>query len=192
MAQAHAQTFFPEKNMKRTFLIALLAMLAALSNVLTLLSIPVAMLGVTTRIHFTQIPILMAALGIGPLSGGLVGIIGAVSMVFSVTPPNPFIILYNGMLGLLAGLFNIIFRKRIKNLLVTHLASVIGAYIVQVPFIWILNTQVIGIPGVVAAVILVFLLFEDLASTVVSHVILYRVSLTDMSRKDTFIETERK
>ncbi|MFQ6135469.1 MAG: ECF transporter S component [Nitrososphaerales archaeon] len=179
MTKAHNKRggFFPEGTMSKTRLIALITMLAALSNVMTLVSMPITMFGVVTRIHFTQLPVLTAALGIGPLAGGLVGLIGATTMAFSVTPLNPFIILYNGLLGFFAGLFYIIFKRRRHHILVAQLAAVVGAYIVQVPFVWTLNTQVIGIPAVVVQAILIKLLFEDVVSTLINHPILYRVNL---------------
>lgn len=160
-------------------------MLAALSNVMTLVSMPISIMGVATRIHFTQLPVLTAALGLGPLAGGLVGLIGATSMAFSVMPPNPFIILYNGLLGFFAGLFYIIFRRRRRHILIVQLAAVLGAYIVQTPFVWTLNTQIIGIPAVVVQVILIKLLFEDVASTLINHPILYRINLVERVRRKT-------
>lgn len=178
-----SRTFLPEKAMSKTRLIALIAILAALSNVVMLISIPVTLLGVTTRIHFIQLPILIAALGVGPLAGGLVGLIGAASMVFSVMPPNPFIMLYNGLLGFFAGLFYLILRRRRHHILLAQLAAVVGAYLVQTPLVWTLNTQVIGIPAVVVQAILLKLLFEDVVSALINHPILYRVNLADRIRK---------
>ncbi|MCL4437107.1 MAG: ECF transporter S component [Thaumarchaeota archaeon] len=175
----------PELSISKTRLIALIALLSALTNALMPLSIPITLLGVTTRIHVIQIPILTAALGVGPIAGGLVGLIGATSMVYSVTPPNPFIILYNGLLGFSAGLFYLLLRRRPLHILVSQLAAVVGAYLIQVPFVWLLNTRVVGIPLPIAQIILVALLLEDIASTLIVHPILYRTNLVERAKNTT-------
>lgn len=169
--------------MSRTRLLALIALLSALSNVMMLISVPITLLGATTRIHFIQIPILIAAFGIGPLAGCLVGLIGAVSMVFSVMPPNPFIVLYNGLLGFAAGLFYLLLRRRRRHRLMSQLVAVAGAYAVQAPFVWLLNTQVVGIPAVVVQTIMLKLLLEDVAATLINHPILYRINIVERARK---------
>jgi riboflavin transporter FmnP len=188
MAKVHnngAIRLIPERVMSKTRLIALIALLAAISNAMMPLSLPITMLGATARIHFIQIPILTAALGIGPFAGAMVGLIGAVSMVFSVVPPNPFIILYNGLLGLFAGLLYRIIRRRHHNLLLTQASAVLGAFVLQVPIIWSLNTAVVGIPPIVVQTILVLLLLEDSASTLITHPILYRINLLQSAKPAT-------
>lgn len=177
-----AGALLQELSISKTRLIALIALLSALSNALMPLSIPITLLGVTTRVHMIQIPILTAALGIGPIAGALVGLIGATSMVYSVTPPNPFIIFYNGLLGFSAGLFYLLLRRRPHHMLVSQLVAVIGAYLVQTPFVWFLNTTVVGIPVIVAQIILATLFLEDIASTLAVHPILYRINLIERAK----------
>jgi riboflavin transporter FmnP len=185
MKKVHNKDFWarlPERLMSKTRLIALIALLSALSNALMPLSIPITLLGVTTRVHIIQIPILAAALGVGPVAGAIVGMIGATSMVYSVTPPNPFIILYNGILGFSAGLFYLVLKRGRRYPLVSQLAAVVGAYLVQTPFVWFLNTSIVGIPIIIAQTILVILFLEDIASTLVVHPILYRINLIEQAK----------
>jgi len=175
---------FQERNLSKTRLIALIAILSALSNIIVLFSIPLTLFGVTTRIHFIQIPILAASLGIGPISGALVGIIGATNMAFSVIPSNPFIIFYNALLGFFSGVFYILFRKRGGNILMTQILAVIFGYIVQIPFIYFINTQIMLIPYLIVQILLIKILFEDIGSTFIVHPILYRFRLVNIIQKN--------
>jgi len=184
------EVLFPELSMRKTYLIALIAILAAVSNAIMLLSFPITLLGITSRIHFIQIPILTASFGIGPLAGGLVGIIGAISMVFSVIPPNPFIVLYNGLLGFFAGIIYLILRRMRIHKLLAQLFAMAGAFIIQMPFIWTFNTLVIGIPATVVQAILLKLLLEDLVSTLINHPILYRINLINVGRGKSLIKSK--
>jgi len=104
-------------------------------------------------------------------------------MVYSVVPPNPFIVVYNGILGFFSGLFYLVVRRRLRHVLAAQLVAVVAAYIVQAPFVWFLNIWVVGIPAVVVVVILVKLLFEDVVSTLVNHPVLYRVDLAKRDRR---------
>ena len=176
------EVLFPELTMRKTHLIALIAILAAVSNAIMFLSFPITLLGITSKIHFIQIPILTAAFGIGPFAGLLVGIIGAISMVFSVIPPNPFIVLYNGLLGFFAGIIYLILRRIRIHKLLAQVSAMAVAFLIQMPFIWTLNTIVMGIPSSVVQVILIKLLLEDLASTLINHPILYRINLVNAGR----------
>lgn len=175
--------FFPEFEIRKSYLIALIAIFAAITNVIMIISFPITLLGVTSKIHFIQIPILIVSFGIGPIAGSLVGIIGTISMVFSVIPANPFIIFYNGLFGFFTGLFFLIFKRMKINILVNQFISVLLAFIIQIPFIWIFNTQIIGIPVIVVQVIILKLLFEDLVSNLISHPILYRINLIKKGKK---------
>ena len=184
------EVLFPELMMRKTHLIALVAILSAVSNAIMFLSFPVTLFGITSKIHFIQIPILTAAFGIGPLAGLMVGMIGAISMVFSVIPPNPFIVLYNGLLGFFAGIIYLILRRMRIHKLLAQISAVSGAFLIQIPFIWTLNTLVIGIPSAVVQVILIKLLFEDLVSTLINHPILYRINLVNAGRKKRLIKSK--
>lgn len=172
---------FIERRISKTRLIALIAILSALSNIISLFSFPIPLMGFTPRIHFIQIPILTASLGIGPISGTLVGLIGATNM--ALFSSNPFIIFYNSLLGFFSGLFYIMFRKMGRNILLTQLIAVLFGYLIQFPFIYLINTQIMLIPYLLVQILLIIILFEDIGSTIVIHPILYRFRLVDISNK---------
>ena len=81
-----------------TKLIAYLAVMCAVTNVLGFFTIPIGV----AEIHLMQLPIILTGLALGPWTGGLVGFIGAAVMAFRLQPPNPYILLGNAILGFMA------------------------------------------------------------------------------------------
>ncbi len=68
--------------------------LSALSNVLGFLVVPMG----PVTLHLIQLPIVFAGLAAGSLAGGLVGLLGAFVMAFTLTKPNPYIVGGNALL----------------------------------------------------------------------------------------------
>lgn len=142
--------------------------MAALSNILALVAIP---LGVFT-IHLIQLPIILSALAAGPYIGGLVGFVGAFVMAFTLPVPNPYILLGNALLGFLTGL---IYARLSASSLSPHVARITSAtvaYAIQTPYVWVTDVYLMGMPPLVVQTILVKLLLEDTLSAVISTMVL--------------------
>lgn len=159
--------------------IAFTSVMCALSNVLGLFTIPIGL----TSIHLIQFPIILTGLSLGPWAGGLVGFIGALTMAYRLTPPNPFIIPGNAILGILTGLFYLRLKKMRGSPIVPQVVSVIGAYILQSPYVYVTDVYLARIPSqIVLAVLLPSLLIEDLVSVLLSHLVLFRVNVAEALR----------
>jgi uncharacterized membrane protein len=161
-------------------LIAFIAVMCALANVLGLfLTIPIGL----AKIHFIQLPIILSGLALGPWIGGLVGLIGAITMAFNLPTPNLYILPGNAILGFFTGL--LYFRlKRIKiRPLIPQVISVLVAYAIQFPYVYITDVDLMLMPsGYVLTVILPALLFEDVISVLLAHLILFRVNIANILR----------
>jgi uncharacterized membrane protein len=103
--------------------------MAALANVLSVppIAVPITQ-GIT--VHFTQLPIYLAALLAGPVAGLITGAVGALYMSFARIP---FIIGGLGILGLVTG----VLRKRCRPFVAGMLAWVVQApYVIVTDFVW--------------------------------------------------------
>jgi len=160
-------------------MIAFVSVMCALSNILGLFTVPVGL----TSIHLVQFPIVLTGLSLGPWAGGLVGLIGALTMAYRLAPPNPYIIPGNAILGLLTGMFYLRLKRMRGSPIIPQAISVIGAYVLQSPYIYLTDVYLMPIPSqVVLSVILPLLLLEDLVSVLLSHLILYRVNIAGALR----------
>jgi len=115
----------------RTQVLTLVALMAALANVLSVppIAVPIAP-GIT--VHFTQLPIYLAALLAGPFAGLITGAVGALYMSF-FTARIPFIIGGLAILGFVTG----VLRKRYRPFIAGVLAWVVQApYVVVTDFVW--------------------------------------------------------
>jgi uncharacterized membrane protein len=157
-------------------LITFIATMCAVANVLGLFSIPMGV----TNIHFMQLPIILAGLALGPWVGGLVGLIGAATMAFNLVPINPYILLGNAILGFFTGLFYLYLGKMRVKPIIPQVISVLGAYIIQAPYVYVTDVFFMAIPTFVVIEILLKLLLEDVISVLLSHVILFRVNITQI------------
>jgi len=157
----------------KTRFVAFVAAMSALSNALAFLVIPTGMV----TLHMIQLPIVFAGFAAGPLAGGLVGFFGAFVMALTLTKPNPYIIFGNAILGFLTGLFYSRLKKLSRRSVVPQAASVLLAYALQLPYVYVTDVYLMGMPHVVVMGILGVLLVEDLISVLISHVILYRVDI---------------
>jgi len=153
--------------------------MCALSNVLGLFTIPIGL----TSIHLVQFPIILTGLSLGPWAGGLVGFVGAIVMAYRLTPPNPYIILGNAVLGFLTGMLYSRLKKMRGSPIVPQVISVLGAFVLQLPYVYVTDVYLLPIPlQVVLTIILPKLLLEDLVSAFLSHLILFRVNISEILR----------
>jgi uncharacterized membrane protein len=153
--------------------------MSALANVLGYFSIPLG----TTRIHFMQLPMILSGLALGSIVGGIVGFTGAAVMAFTLLPPNPYILPGNAILGFFTGLFYSRL-KRIKPPIVPQILSVIGAFIIQLPYTYFSDVYLMAIPSpLVLYTILPLLLLEDIICLFIAHLILFRVDVLNMLGK---------
>ena len=128
--------------------ITLLAFLAVFPNVLGLFHADV--LGI--NLHFFQYLIFLAAIIYGPLGGLAAGAFGSVWTAASMH--NPYILIGNVILGFLAGLF---IRLRWNVIL-----AVLAAYIIQMPWLWLTDVYLAGMPTQAVNMIVIALFFSDL------------------------------
>jgi uncharacterized membrane protein len=154
-------------------LVAFVAAMAGLANVFGLLAIPVGL----TSIHFMQLPIILTGLTVGAIPGGLVGLFGSLVMAFRLPTANPYIVVGNAILGLFTGFF----YSRIKSWkvrpLIPQLMSVIVAYLIQAPYVYVTDIYLMSMPATVVQMILLMLLAEDIISLFISHIVMFRVNI---------------
>lgn len=88
------------------------------------------------KIHFFQISIIAAALLFGPTGGLLSGLVGSLYVAF--LQQNPYIIIGNALLGFFIGIF-----IRLKY---SVIISVLLAYLVQLPWLFVSDYFLMGLP----------------------------------------------
>ena len=162
----------PMANARR---VAFVVVMVALSNILGLPPFIVS-LGVM-NIHFIQIPIILTGLALGAVAGGLVGLIGAMTMALTLPVPNFYILPGNAILGCVTGLLYGVLAKRKWKPIISRIVSALGAYAVQVPYVYVTDVYLMRMPQPVVVTIVFTLLVEDLISVFLSHIVLYRVSI---------------
>lgn len=158
----------------RTRFVAFVVVMSALSNALGLFVIPTG----PVTLHLIQLPIVFSGFSAGAVAGGLVGFFGTFVMAFTLVKPNPYIIGGNAILGLLTGALYSKVRKLSSRPILPQVISVFFAYLVQMPYVYVTDVYLMGMPHPVVVGILGVLLIEDLMSALISHVILYRVDVT--------------
>jgi riboflavin transporter FmnP len=115
----------------RTQKLSFIALMAALANILSVPPIAVLVAPQLT-VHFTQLPILVAAVLLGPLGGLLTGAVGALYMGLFVAR-IPFILGGLAILGLAAGFFT----RRMRPVFAGVLAWVVQApYVAVTDYVW--------------------------------------------------------
>jgi uncharacterized membrane protein len=157
----------------RTRFVAFVAAMSALSNILGLLVVPVGFV----TLHLIQLPMVFSGFAAGSLAGGLVGFFGAFVMAFTLAKPNPYLIPGNAILGFVAGLSYSKIRRLSAKPIFPQIVSVLLAYAIQMPYTYVTDVYLMGMPQPVVVGIISVLLVEDLISALVSHVILYRVDV---------------
>ena len=154
--------------------IAFISIMCALANILGIFSIPLGL----TSIHLMQLPIILSGLVLGLWSGGITGFIGTILMAYTLSPSNPYILLGNAILGFFTGLIYSYLKKTKKRQIIPQTLSVLAAYLIQLPYLYITDVYFMPIPSqVVLTVILPKLLLEDMISVLISHIVLYRIEL---------------
>jgi uncharacterized membrane protein len=116
--------------------------MCAVANILGFFTIPIGI----TEIHLMQLPIILTGLALGPWTGGLVGFIGATVMAFRLRPPNPYILLGNAILGFMTGAFYSRLKKMRVRPIIPQVISVLGAYFVQFPYVYVTDVYLMPIP----------------------------------------------
>lgn len=159
-------------------IIAFIAVMCALANVLGFFTIPMGI----TEIHLMQLPIILTGLALGPYIGGLVGFTGAAVMAFRLHPPNPYILIGNAILGFMTGAFYSRLKKMRVRQIIPQVISVLGAYIVQFPYVYVTDVYLMFMPSYVVLAIILKLLIEDAISVLLSHFILFRVNIAKILR----------
>lgn len=111
----------------RTKMLSLVALMAALANVLSVppVAIPLSIGTFETSIHFSQLPIFVAGILAGMTGGLVTGAVGGLFAAFAV-PGIPFVIGGLAILGWSAGFFTKRFRPLFAGLL---------AWLVQAPYV---------------------------------------------------------
>ena len=151
--------------------------MCALTNILGIFSIPLGL----TSIHLMQLPIILTGLALGSWSGGITGFIGTILMAYKLSPSNPYILLGNAILGFFTGLIYSYLKKTKKRQIIPQTLSVLVAFLIQLPYVYITDVYFMPIPSqVVLTVILPKLLLEDIICVLISHIVLYRIELNKM------------
>lgn len=121
--------------MNRTKMLALVALMAALANVLSIppIAIPITLVDFQTEFHFTQLPVLIAGILGGPVAGLVTGAIGGLLSSFVVFPRIAFIVGGLAILGVAAAFF----AKRLRPLFAGALAWLVQApYVAITDYVW--------------------------------------------------------
>lgn len=133
------------------------------------------------RIHFLQVPIILAALALGPVPGAVVGFLGVIANAFTLpTGVNPYLLPGNAILGFFVGLINRRISKRFKRPIFPQAISVFLAFIIQSPYVYLTDVYLVGMPGLLVQTILGTLLLEDVVSVVISHAVLFRIDVAKL------------
>ena len=155
--------------------IAFTALMSSLAVCMSLFTLPF-LFGV--NIHLFQVAILIAAAGGGPISGIITGLFGGIymaSMRGDVT-----IIIGNGLIGLFAGFLIRKFRPMI--------AGPLSWFLIQMPWIYIIDTYFYRFPSVVVETILTVLTVEILISSLIVDVLMFRFGFKQWVLKKLDIE----
>jgi hypothetical protein len=104
-------------------------------------------------------------------------------MAFRLHPRNPYILIGNAILGFMAGMFYSRLKKMRVRQIIPQVISVLGAYLIQFPYVYVTDVYLMSIPShVVLMLILPKLLIEDAISVLLSHFILFRVNIAKILR----------
>jgi uncharacterized membrane protein len=157
----------------RSRLLAFLAAMIALANLLGFLAVQMG----PVRVHFLQLPIILTALALGPLPGALVGFLGPTVNALFLPQANPYILVGNAILGFITGLVNRRISGRFKRPIFPQTISVVSAFMVQAPYVYLTDVYLVGMPSLIVQLIMAALFLEDIVCMLVSHVILFRINV---------------
>jgi len=146
-------------------LVALIAIMSALGNVLGLVSIRLPSApGTTVEFHLSVLPALLLAVSIGPMAGAVTGALSLV--VATVKIGNIFIPFGNALLAGITGLLS----NRLK---LPPPVSGATAMILYTPYLWF-ACSIYGVPEPIIAFIIVKAFFEVLISGTLVEFILVK------------------
>lgn len=155
-----------------TRIITLVAVLAALSNILSLpfLTIPIVIGPFNSAVHYTQLPIFLSGILAGPWAGFVTGVIGGLYMSYSAG--IPFIIGGLGLLGLMTGMLS--HKFQLYPAVASGLAWCVQApYVFVTDYLWFISTRMMPseVAMTVVSSILVKLTVEAIISTAMSAIL---------------------
>ncbi|MCW4041120.1 MAG: ECF transporter S component [Candidatus Bathyarchaeota archaeon] len=155
-----------------TRVITLVAVLAALANILSLqfLTIPLVIGPFNSSVHFTQLPIFLSGILAGPWAGFVTGLIGGIYMSYSAG--IPFIIGGLGLLGLMTGLFA--HKLQLYPAVAAGLAWCVQApYVFVTDYIWFIASRTMPpeVAMTIVSSILLKLTVEAIISAVLSNLL---------------------
>jgi uncharacterized membrane protein len=160
--------------MKKTKVLAFTALMAALANVLSLLSVPVMP---RVSIHFFQVAVFLCGILAGPWAGLIGGALGGLYMGWTVTP---FIIGGIAILGGACGLF----ARKVRPLFAGILAWLVQApYVVVTDYVWFVGFKFL--PSDAAWTTILFLLvsltIEAVVCATLAEIIVYYIKKAGIS-----------
>ena len=129
--------------------IALIAFLAVFPNFLGMLNIPTIW---GFKIHLFQYLIFVAAAVYGPVGGLTTGFFGSFYTAFALN--NPYIVVGNMLLGFFTGL---LINKGLKLII-----AVMLAFVIQIPWLWLTDVYLVGMPINVVNGLVIGLLVSNL------------------------------
>lgn len=158
--------------MKRfsTKLIALVAILSAIGNVLGFLSIRLPSApGTTVEFHLSVLPSLLAAVSVGPLAGAITGFLSVIMATLKIG--NVFIPFGNALLAGISGLLANKFRF-------SPPVSAAVAVLPYAPYIWFACT-VYNVPPPIIAFIIMKAFIEVLIAGTIVELVLWRPQIRE-------------
>jgi uncharacterized membrane protein len=166
----------------RTKVLVFAAVMAALTNILSLdfFVIPIIIGPFASRIHISQLAILVSGTFAGPLSGLITGTIGGIYMSYSVS--IPFVIGGLALLGFSAGLFS-------KKLKLRPFLSSILAWCIQMPYVlvtdyvWFVFSSLMPpqVALTVITTILINLTVEAIIASILAEIIVHYLKRTEFT-----------
>ncbi len=166
----------------RTKVLVFAALMAALTNILSLdfLVIPIIIGPFASRIHISQLAILVSGTFAGPLSGLLTGAIGGIYMSYSVS--IPFLIGGLALLGFSAGLFTK--KLKLRPFLSSILAWCVQApYVLVTDYVWFVYSRLMppGVALTVVTTILINLTVETIIASILAEIIIHYLKRTGLT-----------
>jgi thiamine transporter ThiT len=157
--------------MTKAKILAFTALMAALSNVLSIFAVPIQFGTFTSAVHFFQLAILLCGILAGPWAGLLGGAVGGLYM--SATK-IPFIIGGIAIFGGSAGLF----AKKVKPVFAGLLAWLVQApYLLVTDYVWF--TLFAGMPSDMAwaiiTPIMMMMTLEAIICAILANVIMHYI-----------------
>jgi uncharacterized membrane protein len=128
--------------LRRTKLLAFAAVMAALSNILSVepFAIPIPIGPFSSKIHFAQLPIFVSGILGGSWAGLLTGAVGGLYMGYTMIP---FVVGGLALLGFCTGLFSKRFRPFISAILAW---CVQAPYVFVTDYVWFTSFRVVPPP----------------------------------------------